>query len=106
MKKVLVALMSVALFSGVAYGGAQQEKMKTCSKDAKEKQLKGDQRKLFMKECLSAKKADQPAPTAALAEPAKPVTQQDRMKSCNKEAGEKKLKGAERKQFMSGCLKK
>lgn len=27
------------------------------------------------------------------------------MKSCNQDAGEKKLKGAERKKFMSGCLK-
>ena len=51
-----------------------------------------------------------PAPVApaatAPAEAAKPVTQQDKMKSCNKKAGDKKLKGDERKQFMSGCLKK
>ena len=30
--------------------------------------------------------------------------QQDKMKTCNKEAGEKQLKGDERKQFMSACL--
>ena len=30
--------------------------------------------------------------------------QQAKMKSCNKEAGDKKLKGDERKKFMSGCL--
>jgi len=34
------------------------------------------------------------------------MSQQDRMKSCNKEAGEKALKGDERKAFMSDCLKK
>jgi len=45
-----------------------------------------------MKECLSAK-------------PAAKATQQDKMKSCNKEAGEKALKGDERKKFMSDCLK-
>jgi hypothetical protein len=28
------------------------------------------------------------------------------MKACNKEAGAEKLKGAERKKFMSECLKK
>lgn len=31
--------------------------------------------------------------------------QQQRMKACNKQATEKKLKGAERKSFMSSCLK-
>ncbi len=34
----------------------QQEKMVTCNADAKTKALKGDERKKFMKECLSAKK--------------------------------------------------
>jgi hypothetical protein len=33
---------------------AQQEKMKTCNADAKTKSLAGDERKKFMKECLSA----------------------------------------------------
>ena len=36
---------------------AQQEKMKTCNADAKTKDLKGDERKAFMKECLSNKPA-------------------------------------------------
>ena len=34
-------------------GTPQQNKMKTCNADAKDK--KGDERKKFMKECLSAK---------------------------------------------------
>jgi len=34
---------------------AQQEKMKTCNADAKTKGLKGDDRKAFMKTCLSGK---------------------------------------------------
>lgn len=66
---------------------AQQNKMGECNKEATDK--KGDERKAFMKTCLSTKKA----------------TQQDKMKSCNKDAGEKKLAGDERKKFMSGCLK-
>ncbi|MEO7390839.1 MAG: PsiF family protein [Ramlibacter sp.] len=38
--------------------------------------------------------------------PAKPKTkQQIKMASCNKDAKEKTLKGAERKKFMSSCLK-
>lgn len=31
--------------------------------------------------------------------------QHERMAACNKQAGDKKLKGDERKKFMSGCLK-
>jgi len=34
--------------------GSQQEKMKTCSTDAKTKALHGADRKTFMKSCLSA----------------------------------------------------
>ena len=32
--------------------------------------------------------------------------QQSKMATCNKEAGDKKLKGAERKTFMKDCLSK
>ena len=68
----------------------QQEKMKNCNAQASDK--KGDERKAFMKECLSAK-------------PMKATTaQQEKMKVCNKEASGKELKGDERKKFMSSCL--
>jgi hypothetical protein len=70
---------------------AQQNRMKTCNEEAGDK--KGDERKAFMKSCLSGAKADGRA------------KQQDKMKSCNKEAGDKALKGDERKKFMSDCLK-
>ena len=36
-----------------AAGATQQNKMTTCNKDAKAKNLAGDERKKFMKECLS-----------------------------------------------------
>jgi uncharacterized protein HemX len=64
----------------------QQNKMATCNKDAGDK--KGEERKAFMKECLTDKQA----------------RQQDKMKMCNKDAEGKK--GDERKAFMSDCLKK
>jgi hypothetical protein len=35
----------------------QQDKMKACNADPKAKTLKGDERKAFMKECLSAQPA-------------------------------------------------
>jgi hypothetical protein len=67
----------------------QQAKMAACNKQASEKNLKGDERKKFMSECLSAAKK----------------TQQEKMTACNKQAGEKNLKGDERKKFMSECLR-
>ena len=86
---VAVTLFAASLAPAALAAGAQPNKMKECNASAGEK--KGDERKAFMKECLSAK-------------PAK-TTQQEKMKSCNKEAGEKALKGDERKKFMSDCLK-
>ena len=67
---------------------AQQSRMGMCNNSAAGK--KGDERKAFMKECLSAKKD----------------TQKSKMKSCNADAGTKKLKGDERKGFMKECLSK
>lgn len=98
MKKLIVAALALAFASPLAFAGPQQEKMKECNATAKTQELKGDARKAFMKDCLSAKKPEEAAsPKAA---------QQDKMKQCNKDAGDKALKGAERKKFMSECLKK
>lgn len=101
--KVMIVLAAFALSTGIAFAAdqekkapspaqlAQQEKMKTCNAEAGKKELKGDERKKFMSECLGAKAA--------------PATQQNKMKTCNAEAGKKELKGDERKKFMSECLK-
>jgi len=91
MNKLLSILtIGIALAFGAAHAEEkaktpQQEKMAMCNKDAEGK--KGDERKAFMKGCLSAK----------------PETQQSRMKTCNVAAEGKK--GDERKAFMSDCLK-
>ena len=66
---------------------AQQQRMTDCNKQAEGK--KGDERKAFMKDCLSAK-------------PAKKMTQQEKMKACNTQAADKK--GDDRKAFMKSCL--
>jgi hypothetical protein len=47
---------------------ANQEKMISCKKDAKEQKLKGDERKSFIKDCMSKEEA----PAAAGTETAKP----------------------------------
>ena len=65
----------------------QQSKMATCNKDAGD--MKGDERKAFMKQCLSTSKQ---------------AKQQAKMKTCNADAKTKDLKGDERKAFMKECL--
>ena len=97
MKHVMTILaLSVACMAGSALAAdaapanKQQSKMGECNKAAADK--KGDERKDFMKSCLSA---DKPAAE-------KKQTPQERMKSCNADAKDKK--GDERKAFMKDCL--
>lgn len=73
----------------------QQSKMGTCNADAKAKSLTGDDRKAFMKECLSNH------PAAATD---KKSSQQEKMKTCNADAKTKALTGDARKAFMKDCL--
>ncbi len=60
-------------------------------------------RKLLIAACLvlpvAAMAADEPKAEKKM------TAQQQKMGACNKEAGDKKLAGDERKQFMSTCLK-
>ncbi len=63
----------------------QQNKMSTCNADAGDK--KGDERKAFMKSCLSAK------PTAAAPSAA-----------CEKSAADKKLAGAAKGSHIKKCM--
>lgn len=124
--KKLIALACLGFafaVSAPAFAGAQQDKMKGCNVEAKG--MKGDERKAFMSKCLkkdyvlksaapaaAAAAAAAPAPAKADAKPAASAAaptakmkQQDKMKSCNADAKAKALKGAERKKFMSSCLK-
>ena len=77
---------NMAMGASAPMMGKQQSKMGECNKEASGK--KGDERKAFMKSCLSATKS----------------TQQGKMKTCNTEASGKK--GDERKAFMKECLSK
>ena len=94
MKTIALSLAIALLAAGPALAGTQQNKMKTCNAEASKKDLKGDERKTFMSECLSA------------AEPEKKElsSSQERMKTCNAEAKTKSLSGDARKTFMSDCL--
>lgn len=98
--KKLISLLALGLTMavGVAHAAdekaptAQQGKMKACNMEAKDK--KGDERKAFMKDCLSAKPAAAPADGK--------TAQQQKMKTCNADA--KGKSGDERKAFMKACL--
>jgi len=105
-KMVALAALGLLFAFGTAHAAdaptAQQSKMGTCNKDAEGK--KGDERKAFMKECLSAKPAAAAVAAAAPAAVDGKAPQQTKMKTCNVDA--KGMKGDERKKFMSECLKK
>lgn len=90
--KTLLSCALMALFAAVsvpamAAGNAQQDKMKSCNSQAAGK--KGDERKAFMKDCLSADKAAGKS--------------DNKMAACNTKS--KGMKGDERKKFMSDCMK-
>jgi uncharacterized membrane protein len=91
MNKLMLTLLLCALSLNV-YAGTQQDRMKTCNADASKKALMGDERKAFMKDCLSGKQEEVAN------------SQQDKMKTCNADAAKKELKGDERKAFMKNCL--
>ena len=97
-RRVLISVTACAIgvFAvSVHADNSQQDKMTSCNADAKAKNLSGDDRKAFMKTCLSA------APP-----PAAPVnSQQQKMKDCNASAKTQALTGDARTQFMSNCLK-
>ena len=93
----LAAVLAVAsMVQPAAADNTQQTKMTSCNADAKTKGLSGDDRKTFMKSCLSA---------GAGGDSKQLNSQQQKMKSCNADAKSKALKGDDRKKFMSDCLK-
>ena len=67
----------------------QQSKMTTCNADPKAKDLKGDERKAFMKECLSSGKQEK---------------QQTKMGTCSADFKATGKEGKERQAFMKECL--
>lgn len=97
MKIALFLAAALLLSHQAAFAGGQQDKMKDCNAAAKGKN--GDERKSFMKSCLSSKGVDAAAQIPAV----KSSDPKQRMKDCNAQA--KGKKGDERKSFMSSCLK-
>ena len=93
MKSLMALVVAVALVAAPAFGAdtkaaanPQQERMKACNEQAGDK--KGEERKAFMKTCLSNKPAAKP---------------ESRMAFCNKQTAG--LKGEERNKAQSECMK-
>ena len=107
----LAALVAATAFAAAAADAPkkqltpQQQRMSDCSHESKG--MKGDAHKKFMSECLKSKETPAEVKAAMGKAPVASAqqTQQEKMKSCNAEAGQKKLRGDERKKFMSDCLK-
>jgi hypothetical protein len=90
---LLVSATVLMFAGGSATAGTQQEKMKTCNAEASKKELKGDDRRQFMSQCLRKDAGDDR------------TAQQDKMVSCNREASDKHLTGDQRRAYMSDCLR-
>jgi len=88
----------------------QQERMKECNAEAGKTKMAASERQKFMSECLKGG-GGMKGPMdkgGGMGGPAKEEGKKDpkaRMKECNTEASQKKLKGDEHKKFMSECLK-
>ena len=96
MKKIFLVLLLAATPALALAQSSQQEKMAACNAEAAKKELKGEDRKAFMSDCLSAKKESK--------EDKKELTaQQQKMKTCNAKA--RGLKGEEFKKVRNECLK-
>ncbi len=97
MNKLLSLTAAVAMVFSMGVGHAadgdaktkQQNKMTTCNAAPQAKELKGDERKAFMKDCLSAGKQEK---------------QQTKMGTCSTEFKATGKAGKERQAFMKECL--
>lgn len=106
---------AACLMVAISASALAQEKAKADEKKAAPAATapKADEKKA--EPAKTAPKADEKKADAAKTAPkadekkkeptAKQKAQQDKMKACSKEASDKKLKGDERKNFMSTCMK-
>ena len=119
MHALLGALASTLLFAGLVSAAddkaahpGQRQHTKECTAQAGEKHLTGDARKEFMAECLKGHegsedslKVEKNSHSGKSPDGDHRNAQGQKMKICNQEASAKNLRGDDRRQFMSQCLK-
>ena len=99
----LIALPALAN-DGEAKPGTQQSKFAACAHESKG--LRGQEHQKFMSECLKAHgDPDKEKKAATHRASDETGSQQNRMRTCNEDAGRRDLHGDERRAFMSSCLK-
>jgi hypothetical protein len=95
--KKLITLVCFCLISTHSFAGEQQEKMKSCSAEAKATGKIGPERKPFMKQCMRGGMSEDEVK-------AKRAARKEKNKSCRAEAKASGKKGAERKAMVKSCL--
>ncbi|MEY4729234.1 MAG: hypothetical protein RL020_392 [Pseudomonadota bacterium] len=95
--KKLIAIICLCLISTLSFAGAQQEKMKSCSAEAKASGKIGPDRKPFMKQCMRGGMSDTEVKE-------KRAMRKEKNKSCRAEAKASGKKGAERKAMVKSCM--
>ncbi|MGB8338600.1 MAG: PsiF family protein [Burkholderiales bacterium] len=95
--KKLIAIICLSLISTYSLAGAQQEKMKTCSAEAKASGKIGPDRKPFMKQCMRGGMTDDEVK-------AKRAAKKEKSKACRAEAKASGKKGAEKKAMVKSCM--
>ena len=126
MKTIIAGLAFLLLAMPALAATDQQEKTKACNAAAEKKGLKGDQRKAFIKSCLSAKtktkpdasgktetKAASPATPPSATAPAKPSaastaaspSANDKKRAkCDEMARQSNVSPSRKKEFMDKCI--
>lgn len=98
------ALVAFAAFAEETHKqGTQQSRFAACAHESKG--LRGDEHQRFMSECLKGHEQQVSRKDSQRAAAETTGSQQNRMRTCNEEAGRKSLHGDERRAFMSSCLK-
>jgi len=93
MKNIVIAAVIALVATGNAFAATQQEKMRSCSAEAKGKSLKGEERREFMSQCLSSTPEEKQERLAL----------KEKTRACTAEARSKGLKGDERRSFIEQC---
>ena len=106
MKKTIVAAVVLGLFAVAAHAQEgptpQQQLASDCNAQAnKQKVMKMSERKAFVDACMRGETPKRAAAPAAK----KAVAKQDKSKLCGKQADDRRLKGEDRKKYMSQCTK-
>lgn len=102
MQRTIVPI-CVALLALPALSATEgQESRKACKAEAVSQELKGAERKAFMKQCMAAQ-AESEAEPEAEKKPKVLTPQQQKMKTCNAKA--KGLRGEEFKKVRNDCLR-